>query len=186
MPSIKPHFPIVFSNGAVLPTLKAACARCNHQFTTANMHGQVTQDHESPEVESYVIEAAVICEQCNVIASFLIKASDDQSLSTMFDGEWVVFQKVVREPENESSPERIDLVRPPSKTQEKEARRIGLLRMLWLGVYLASVYPALKLILAGDPHSFFGLFFDNACLCAIGYACSTMLGATPKPRRRNS
>jgi hypothetical protein len=184
MPSIEGHFPIVFANGARMPELKASCARCLHQFSTSNMHGQVSHEDQDDELESYLIEAAVICDECNVIANFFIKVSDDQTMSTMVDGEWVVFQKVARKPADESSPERIDLVRPPSKARDIKKSKLGLLIGFWFGVYLASVYPALQLILAGDEHSFFGIFFDNACLCAIGYACSTMLGPTPKKRSR--
>jgi hypothetical protein len=181
MPTIDQHFPLIFGNGVRIPHLKTACARCHTPYTTFSMHGSVIKEDES----SYVIEAAAVCTTCNSVAHFTIKACDDMSLSALMNGEWVKFMQKAQPgatPPDESSqamPERARVSRTLHATYT-------LLRILWTAVYVVSVYPALMLILAGDKHNFFSFMLTNSCLCAIGYACSTVLAVrtlTPKHKK---
>jgi hypothetical protein len=170
LPSIDRHFPLVFSNGMQIPQLKVACARCHTQYSLSSLHGQISKEDDS----SYVIEAAAICVTCNSVAHFCIKASDDQSFSMKHEGEWLKFMQKGQAVDDQSE---ADEQAEPAKTKPEKRleRSYALLKILWALVYIVSVHPALNLILAGDKHDYSGFLMNNACLCVIGYACSTIL-----------
>lgn len=181
LPSIERNFPLVFGNGMQIPQLKVACARCHTQYPPSSLHGQITNEDDS----AFVIEAAAICITCNSVAHFCIKASDDQSFSMKHEGEWLKFMQKGRavdeqvEADEKAEPENMN----PGKRVD---RSYASLKILWALVYIVSVHPALTLILAGDKHDYSGFLMNNACLCVIGYACSTVLAVrTSKHKRIN-
>ena len=180
MPTIDRHFPLDFGNGITIPHLKTACARCHTPYSTPSMHGSVYKEGDS----SFVIEAAAICTTCNSVAHFTIKASDDMSLSILINDEWVKFMQKAQ-PGDTATEDNSQAMPEKSNSSKKLSGTYALLRCLWILVYLASVYPALMLILAGDKHDLYGFLLNNACLCTIGYACSTVLAVrTLTPKRQ--